>query len=67
MTAAGRSMGHSLRNILLLVALCALAVSASACGGGDDDARTPEDVPPDAIALVQDEKIPRSEFDELME
>jgi parvulin-like peptidyl-prolyl isomerase len=64
MSAAFRSMGLSLRYIVILGAVCALAVTASACGG--DDERTPEDVPPEAIALVGDTEIPRSEFDELM-
>ncbi len=59
-------MGLPLRNILLLVAVCALAATASACGGGDDEQRTAEDVPPDAIALVDETSIPRAEFDELM-
>ena len=58
-------MGLSLRNILVLVAVCALAATASACGG-DDEQRTAEDVPPDAIALVEDSAVPRAEFDELM-
>jgi foldase protein PrsA len=35
------------------------------CGGGDE-AKSPEDVPPDAIALVGEEPIPKSELDELM-
>jgi parvulin-like peptidyl-prolyl isomerase len=63
---SGSSMGLPLRNILLLIAVCAVAATASACGGGDDDQRTAEDVPPDAIALVDETSIPRAEFDELM-
>jgi foldase protein PrsA len=59
-------MGPPLRNILLLIAVCAVAATASACGGGDDEQRTAEDVPPDAIALVDETSIPRAEFDELM-
>ncbi len=57
-------MGLSLRNIVLLLATCALAVAATACGGEEE--RTAEDVPPDAIALIEDNAVPRAEFDELM-
>jgi foldase protein PrsA len=42
-----------------------LALAFAACGG-DDEARSPEDVPPDAIALVGEETIPKAELDELM-
>ena len=42
-----------------------LALALAACGG-DDEPRSPEDVPPDAIALVGEEPIPKAELDELM-
>ena len=48
------------------LAACALAVGATACGGGDEK-KTAEDVPADAIALVGDTPIPRAEFDDLLE
>lgn len=54
-----------LRKHLLLVATCAVATAASACGGGEA-AKGPEDVPPDAIALIGDTEIPKAEFDSLM-
>ncbi len=41
-----------MRKLLALGACSALALGAAACGG--DDQKTPEDVPPDAIALVGD-------------
>lgn len=45
--------------------MCASALGVAACGG--DDARSPADVPPDAIALLGDDEIPKAEFDELMD
>jgi parvulin-like peptidyl-prolyl isomerase len=42
-----------------------LALVLAGCGGGDE-AKSPEDVPPDAIALVGEEPIPKAELDELM-
>lgn len=54
-----------LRSLALLLVTCAFALGVAACGG--DDARSPADVPPDAIALVGDDEIPKAEFDELME
>jgi parvulin-like peptidyl-prolyl isomerase len=42
-----------------------LALVLAGCGGGDE-ANSPEDVPPDAIALVGEEPIPKAELDELM-
>ena len=58
-------MGLTFRNILSLLAVCAVALAASACGG--EEARAPEDVPADAIALIGDTEVPRAEFDALME
>jgi foldase protein PrsA len=50
------------RSRLTLVALCAaLAVAASACGGGSDD------VPEDAVAVVNGTEISRSELDDLVQ
>jgi parvulin-like peptidyl-prolyl isomerase len=43
-----------------------LALTLAACGGGDET-RSPEDVPPDAIAVVGDEPIAKAELDELMD
>jgi foldase protein PrsA len=59
-------MTSPLRKLIPLLFVCALALTASACGG-DDEPRTAEDVPSDAIALVGDIEIPRAEFDALME
>ena len=44
---------------------CAFVLAVAACGG-DDEAKTAEDVPADAIALIGDTEVPRSEFEELM-
>lgn len=52
------------RLIALLVVL-ALGVAAAGCGGGSDDDESAE-VPPDAIALVGDRAIPKSEYDRLL-
>ncbi|MGH3040031.1 MAG: peptidylprolyl isomerase [Gaiellaceae bacterium] len=57
-------MRLSTRLIALLAAL-ALGLAASACGGGDDESQTP-DVPADAIAVVGDREIPKSEYDHLL-
>ena len=59
-------MGFPLGRQALLALTCALALAAGACGGGDEE-KTPEDVPPDAIALVGDTKVPKAEFDALLE
>jgi foldase protein PrsA len=40
-------------------------LGAAACGG--DGERSSEDVPVDAIALIGDDEVPKSEFDKLME
>jgi foldase protein PrsA len=47
----------------VIVALT-LALVLAACGG--DDQKSPEDVPPNAIALVGEEAVPKAELDELM-
>jgi foldase protein PrsA len=60
-------MGVSLRTILLLLAVCALALTAAACGGNEPDRPSPEDVPADAIALIGDTPVPRAEWEALME
>ena len=59
-------MTLSVRHLLPFLAACALALGATACGG-DDEPKTAEDVPPGAVALIGEDEIPRSEFDELME
>jgi foldase protein PrsA len=53
----------SVRNALVA---SALALVLAGCGGGDEK-KTPEDVPPDAIALVGDDPIPKAELEELMD
>jgi len=57
-------MGLTTSKILSLLALCALVLGLAACGG--DEKRTAADVPADAIALLGDTEVPRSEFDALM-
>ena len=53
------------RSLAVLLVTCALALGVAACGG--DDATSPADVPPDAIALIGDDEVPKSDFDELLE
>jgi parvulin-like peptidyl-prolyl isomerase len=53
------------RLIALLVVL-ALGVAAVGCGGDDDDEGASGEVPADAIALVGDRAIPKSEYDRLL-
>ncbi len=48
-----------------VAATCALALVLSACGG--EEKKTAEDVPADAIALIGETKVPKAEFDALME
>jgi foldase protein PrsA len=60
------SMTHPIRKLILLLAACALLLGASACGG-DDGAKSPQDVPADAIALVGNEPVPKAEFTALIE
>ena len=57
-------MRLSLRTLVLFFSTCALALGLAACGG--DEKKSSEDVPPDAIALIGDDEVPKSEFDELM-
>lgn len=56
-------MTASLRHLVPLA--CALALAVAGCGG--DEERSPEDVPPDAVALVGDQKILKTELQALME
>jgi foldase protein PrsA len=51
--------------LIAVFAALALALAASGCGGGDDESQTP-DVPADAIAVVGDREIPKSEYDRLL-
>jgi parvulin-like peptidyl-prolyl isomerase len=46
-------------------AALALAFAAAGCGGGDDEGQT-ADVPADAIAVVGDRAIPKTEYDQLL-
>ena len=57
-------MPLSTRLIALLAAL-ALTVAAFGCGGDDDDESSGE-VPADAIAVVGDREIPKTEYDRLL-
>jgi parvulin-like peptidyl-prolyl isomerase len=52
-------LGRSL--VALLAVLATLSLALAACGGNDD-----EGVPADAIAVVGDQEIPKTEFDTLM-
>lgn len=54
-----------LRAIPTLLLVCVLALAAGACGGSD--AKSSEDVPDDAIALVSDTQVKKAEFDALLE
>jgi parvulin-like peptidyl-prolyl isomerase len=56
-----------MRKTLLVVFACALALAASACGGGGAEKKTSADVPPDAIAVVGDQAISKAEFQRLMD
>ncbi len=58
-------MDFSLRKPASLLAVCALAIGFAGCGGDGD--KSPGDVPPDAIALIGDTKVPKAEFDALLE
>jgi foldase protein PrsA len=60
-------MGVSLRTVVPLLAVGALALGAAACGGDEQERRSPEDVPADAIALVGESPIPRAEWEALMD
>jgi foldase protein PrsA len=54
-----------LRAIPTLLLVCLLALGAAACGGGGGE-KTSDDVPANAIALVQDDEVLKSEFDDLL-
>ncbi len=58
-------MDFPLRKPASLLAVCALAIGFSGCGGDGD--KSSGDVPPDAIALIGDTKVPKAEFDALLE
>jgi parvulin-like peptidyl-prolyl isomerase len=57
-------MTHPVRKLIVLLAACALGVSAC---GGDEGSTSPQDVPTDAIALVGEQEVPKAEFTALME
>jgi parvulin-like peptidyl-prolyl isomerase len=59
-------MSYSVRKLIVLPAACALALAAAACGGGSDG-QNPEDVPPDAIAVIGEQEVPKDEFTALMD
>ncbi len=52
--------------IITVFAALALGVAAAGCGGGDEDESQTADVPADAIAVVGDREIPKSEYDRLL-
>ena len=52
--------------LIALFAALALGVAVAGCGGDDDDEDASGDVPADAIALVDDRAIPKSEYDRLL-
>jgi foldase protein PrsA len=58
-------MDFPLRKPIILVAVCALALAVAGCGG--DDTKSASDVPPDAIALIGDAKVPKADFDALLD
>jgi parvulin-like peptidyl-prolyl isomerase len=55
-----------LRKTLVLICALALALAASACGGGNKT-NGPGDVPANAIAVVGDQTITKTQFQELMD
>jgi parvulin-like peptidyl-prolyl isomerase len=55
-----------LTRLIALLAALALGLAAVGCGGGDDDDGQSSDVPADAIAVVGDREIPKSEYDRLL-
>ena len=55
-----------LTRLIALLAALALGVAAAGCGGSDDDDSQSSDVPADAIAVVGDREIPKSEYDRLL-
>jgi parvulin-like peptidyl-prolyl isomerase len=52
--------------LIALIAALALSLAAAGCGGGDDDEGDTADVPADAIAVVGDREIPKTEYDRLL-
>jgi foldase protein PrsA len=58
-------MSSSVRTSIALLSVCALALAAAACGG--DGEGSTEEVPPDAIALVGEQEVPKGEFTALMD
>jgi foldase protein PrsA len=54
-----------LRSAVIVLATCALALGVAACGG--DEKKSSQDVPPDAIAVIGNDEIPKTEFDDLIE
>jgi foldase protein PrsA len=58
-------MDFPLRKPFILVAVGALVLAVAGCGG--DDQKSPSDVPPDSIALIGDTKVPKADFDALLE
>ena len=58
-------MRFPLRTTLILLFACALALGAAACGG-DTGAKTAEDVPVDAVAVVGEQEVPKAEYDALL-
>ena len=51
--------------LIALFAALALGIAAAGCGGDDDEGESAE-VPADAIAVVGDREIPKSEYDRLL-
>jgi foldase protein PrsA len=54
-----------LTRLIAVLAALVLGLAASGCGGGDDESES-SDVPADAIAVVGDREIPKSEYDRLL-
>jgi foldase protein PrsA len=54
-----------LTRLIALLAALALGLAAAGCGGGDSGDES-ADVPADAIAVVGDREIPKSEYDRLL-
>jgi parvulin-like peptidyl-prolyl isomerase len=52
--------------LIALLAALALGVAVVGCGGDDDDESQSAEVPADAIAVVGDHEIPKSEYDRLL-
>ena len=52
--------------LIALFAALALGVAVAGCGGGDDDEDASAEVPADAIAMVEDQAILKSEYDRLL-